>query len=176
MNMLDVSLLELVHSVSNPTLDRLAVFLTQLGGAIFITALVSVTAAGLLWQRRRQAATLLVVTIGGAGMLNIMLKLLFQRDRPTLWEALAIEHTYSFPSGHAMASSALAFALIILVWHTKWRLVALLCGAFYITIIGLTRMYLGVHFPSDIIAGWIVSLGWTYLVYRAVYGLKPHKP
>ena len=68
-----------------------------------------------------------------------------------------------------MASSALALALIILCWRTRWRWLALIGGAIYMIIIGLSRIYLGVHYPSDILAGWCVSLVWVLLLAGLVY-------
>lgn len=169
---LDVTILKLLHSTSTPWLDHLAVAITQLGGAVFITVVVALLAIGLLTRRQTGAALTLILTVGGAGILTIGLKLLFQRGRPSLWDVLTVETTYSFPSGHAVASSALGFALIILLWRTRWRTLSLAIGTGYIIAVGLTRMYLGVHFPSDVFAGWLISLGWALLVYWGVRKLS----
>ncbi len=175
MQLFDITILEFFHSLSSPWLDRAAVTLTQLGGAIFITVFTATTTAGLLIKNHLRSAAYLAIAVGGAGLLNLGLKLLFQRDRPALWEVLTIETTYAFPSGHAMASSALAFALIALLWRTKWKRTAIFIGLIYVAIIGFTRVYLGVHFPSDVIAGWAISLGWVLLVFRAAYWREPHR-
>ena len=161
-----------VNSLASPQLDTVAVILTQLGGVVGVVAL-TVGFALLLWGRQlRRMAVLLVAGVGGAVTLNLLLKLFFQRDRPQLWERLVTENSYSFPSGHAMASSALAFSLVIVFWPTRWRWLALFGAGFYMTIIGLTRLYLGVHYPSDVLAGWMVSLVWVAIT---VYILTYHR-
>ena len=75
-----------------------------------------------------------------------------------------VEHSSWFPSGHAMASSALALSLIVIFWSTKWRWLVLAGAIFYVVIIALTRLYLGVHYPTDILAGWAVSCAWVAIV------------
>src|SRR5690606_17364220 len=77
------------------------------------------------------------------------------------WPPLAPETSFSFPSGHAMQSMALATALLVLAWNTRWRWPVLLAGAAFTGIVGLSRVYLGVHFPSDVLAGWCASLAWA---------------
>lgn len=63
-----------------------------------------------------------------------------------------------------MASAALACAVIYLAWRTKYRWFTLVLGAIYVGVIGLSRVYLGVHYPSDVVAGWCVSIIWSYVV------------
>ena len=67
------------------------------------------------------AAVFATVALGGAGLLNVATKLTFARERPTLWQSIAPETTYSFPSGHAMGSMSLALVLVLLCWPTRWR-------------------------------------------------------
>jgi undecaprenyl-diphosphatase len=71
-----------------------------------------------------------------------------------------------------MASSVLAFTIIALLWKTRWRWPAVTLSTIYFLYIGLSRVYLGVHFPSDVLAGWCISLTWVLLVSKALY-LKP---
>jgi undecaprenyl-diphosphatase len=63
-----------------------------------------------------------------------------------------------------MASSALAFSLIVIFWRTRWRWWIIAAGVLYMVTIGFTRLYLGVHYPTDIIGGWVVSMGWVAIV------------
>src|SRR3990167_6860759 len=106
----------------------------------------------------------LLLAGASAGLLNFGLKLLFGRSRPELWTHLVTESSYSFPSGHAMLSSALALALVSIFWGTKYRVTVAIGAALYIAMIGFTRLYLGVHYPSDIIAGWCASFAWVIIV------------
>lgn len=166
----DEAALHTVNSVASPLLDALVVSTTQLGGVLGVMVL-TIGIAMLLWRRRRRSmAALLVTGVSGAVLLNLLLKAFFQRDRPQLWERLVTENSYSFPSGHAMASSALAISLMVIFWPTRWRWVAVAAAASYMVVIGLTRLYLGVHYPSDVLAGWAVSSVWvSMVVYVVIY-------
>lgn len=165
----DESVLQMVNGISSPFLDLFMVGLTQLGG---IAGAMTLTAGGatLLWVRRkRQKAVILVAGVSGAAVLNILLKAAFQRDRPELWERIVTEHSFSFPSGHAMGSSALAFSLIVIFWQTRWRWLVVSLAVLYMASIGFTRLYLGVHYPTDVLAGWIVSAAWIVALVSAIY-------
>ena len=164
----DVPLLRLIHGLSVPWLDVLVKAITQLGGTLFILPVFVVLLIWFYQRRKFEAARLLLFIVGGAGVINMTLKLLFHRARPALWQALVTEHSFSFPSGHAMASSALAFAVMAICWRTKWKWHAVILGSLYILMIGFTRLYLGVHYPSDIIGGWCISLAWALVVYRTL--------
>lgn len=103
-----------------------------------------------------------------AGILNPLLKLLFGRERPTLLH-LVVEKTSSFPSGHAVASmilfGTLIFILPSLIKQHSLRLQLQVILGLLILFIGISRVYLGVHFPSDILAGYALSLSWLLFSY-----------
>ena len=101
------------------------------------------------------------LAVGGAALLNQVANYLLTRPRPALWEVLHPELSYGFPSGHAMAAAALATTLGFLLWPTRWRWPAAGLGAAWKLGMGWTRMYLGVHYPSDVLAGWLGSVGWV---------------
>lgn len=153
-----------IHHLATPNLDRLAIIVTNAGSAEAVIAITLLVTGWLLYRRHRFDALLLVSGVGGASVANILLKLMFHRDRPSLWAPLITEHSYSFPSGHAMASSALGFCLIYLAWSNRWRWAVLLFASAYIIFVGISRLYLGVHYPSDVIAGWCVSFIWVSIV------------
>lgn len=157
----DQPILEWLHARQSPGLDQLALVFTQAGGPTVMT-LVGVGISGLLlWRRQRAAAWFFALSVGGAMGLNLAAKLLFGRPRPALWESIAPAKFYSFPSGHAMGSAALAAALAFLVWRTRWRWPVVVLGTLFALGVGLSRNYLGVHFPSDVLAGWFCSVGWV---------------
>ncbi len=79
----------------------------------------------------------------------------------------------AFPSGHATGSFALATAVAVLAWPTRWRLAVIAGGALFVVAVGLSRLYLGVHFPSDILAGWCVALAWVALLRIAFSRVLP---
>ena len=106
-------------------------------------------------------------------VLNIALKEAFQRIRPSLFEEVATLHSYSFPSGHSMASAAVYGSVAVLVARAcpAWERLALTSAAALVLLIGTSRIFLGVHWPTDVLAGWaggaFVALVGTYLLKRA---------
>lgn len=137
---------------------------TFFGSTLMVTLVTIAIISWLAVKRRVREALTVAFMIGGAAVINTLLKLSFQRQRPTILQALVSEQSFSFPSGHAMASAALACVVVYLAWRSKYRWLALVLGAIYVGIIGLTRVYLGVHYPSDVVAGWCVSIIWSYVV------------
>lgn len=168
----DEAILLAVNRLEAPFLDSIAVAITQLGGLIGMVLLVAMCVVVLWLHRRRARAVFIVLSVTGAGLLNLLLKSIYQRDRPELWERLVTENTFSFPSGHAMASSALAFGLMVAFWHTRYRWIVVIGAGIYMVAVAFTRLYLGVHYPTDILAGWIVSGMWVSAVTVAVYYRK----
>lgn len=146
----------------SPRRTRLVRAVTELGGVTAVPV-VALTAAGYLATVRgsRRPAALLTVSLVGSTVINSVLKVMYRRARPTFFAHIVQEKSYSFPSGHAMASAALAGCACVLAWRTRWRAPVLAGSAVYVPTIGATRVYLGVHFPSDILAGWCVSLAWV---------------
>lgn len=166
--MYDEQVLQWINSYSTPWLDAFMAGLTELGGFIGVL-LITAGIVAVAWRRGwRQGALMVAIGVSGAALLNILLKAFFQRDRPELWERIVTENSYSFPSGHAMASSALAISLILLLWPTKWRWLVTGLSLAFMGLIAFTRMYLGVHYPTDILAGWLVSMAWVAAVFAIV--------
>lgn len=143
--------------------------ITNLGGRM-ATIVIGLGVA--LWLLLRQHKLLLIswaVAIIGNSVLNFVLKFAFQRARPTFDNPLLVESFYSFPSGHAMGSvvmyGMLAYILSVLVADLRWKRMALACiTIWFILFIGFSRMYLGVHYFSDIAAGYAAGLGWLTIV------------
>ena len=157
----DVTILRWEHAHATPALDRLAVGLSTVGGPGPMLGLAAALLAGFWLGGRRRAAGLFALAVGGAMLLNLAVKLAFGRPRPTLWVSILPATYYSFPSGHAMGSAAVAAALGFLLagWRGRWAL--WLGGAAFALGVGWSRVYLGVHYPSDVLAGWVGSLGWV---------------
>lgn len=157
----DERLLRAVHARATPTLDGLMLLFTRVGAPLPMIGFVALALLLLLLRGRRADALFLILAVGGAATLNFLAKLLFQRARPALWLSLRPEADYGFPSGHAMGSLAVVVALASLFWATRWRWAILALGTVFVIGVGLSRVYLGVHYPSDILAGWSASLAWV---------------
>jgi membrane-associated phospholipid phosphatase len=157
----DAPILQSLHHHASPVLDRLAVFFTVVGNTGPMIAAGVLTTAALAYLGRRRTAWLFALGVGGSMLLTQVIKHVATRPRPTLWVSLRPEHTFSFPSGHAMDTAALAAALFfVLPRHRRaWALAPLFALS-----VGWARMYLGVHFPSDVLAGWSSAVGWVLLV------------
>ncbi len=159
---------------SNAALDRIMLGLSLVGGYPLLGFSALLFAFFLLRSRRHQAI-FVTLCIGGISALNVSAKMIFQRARPDLWVSLAPEPDYSFPSGHAMLSSGGVAMLLILLWRADsrllhWRLPAALLGVSFVIAVGASRLYLGVHYPSDILAGWLASCAWVALIRLATAG------
>jgi membrane-associated phospholipid phosphatase len=157
----DVSVMRLEHRASTPALDSAALVLSGLGSSAGLALLAGSLALVLLLHRRRGDAVFLVGTLASVGPLVAALKDVFARPRPALWHSIAPAAGFSFPSAHAAASLTLAVAVTALAWRTRWRWPAIVGGASFVLGVGLSRVYLGVHYPSDVVAGWCIAAAWT---------------
>ncbi|MGI4741662.1 MAG: phosphatase PAP2 family protein [Janthinobacterium lividum] len=164
----DAPLLLALHRHATPALDQAAVFFTVVGNTGPMIAAGVLTTAALVRAGRRRDAWLFVAGLGGSMLVTQVIKYAVARPRPALWVSLRPEHTFSFPSGHAMDTAALAAALFfVLLRHRRaWVLAPLFALA-----VGGARMYLGVHFPSDVLAGWSSAVGWVLLVQLVAGGV-----
>lgn len=159
---LDTAILLAIQKLHSPLLDRIMLGITALGDPIILLLLsLGWGVKALFYRRRSQATTLGIITVGAIG-LNCWLKLLFGRARPALWDRLIHVGLHSFPSGHAMVSIAtygfLGYCLAKQFPQRQRQIFAL--TAILIGAIGLSRLYLGVHWPTDVAAGYVVGLVW----------------
>ena len=158
----DHRILVFLHAHASPAQDAAALWLSRLGGPVGAPVLAGSIALGLWLAHQRRAWAFFSLAIVGAELLNLLAKYLLARTRPALWVSLAPETSYSFPSGHSMAAAALAATLGFLLWSTRARWPALALGSLWALGMGWSRLYLGVHYPSDVLAGWVGSVGWVW--------------
>jgi len=166
----DAPILLFMHSHATPLLDQVMLFFSLIGYRFGVVPTDVGILLILLWRRHWGDALFWSLAVGGAAVLNVAAKHSFSRIRPELWLSIAPEKTFSFPSGHAMGSMALVTALAVLTWPTRWRWPVLILGSLFVLFVGLSRVYLGVHYPSDILAGWAASLGWVLGLSVILYG------
>ena len=157
----DKPILLFFHSHANAVLDVTMIFFTRAGSAAALVPLDVLVFLYLLWRRDRMQAVFWPLAVAGAALLNQLAKHVFARIRPDFWISSLPESTFSFPSGHAMQSMAVVAGLVVLTWDGRWRWPVMLIGVCFVLLVGLSRIYLGVHFPSDILAGWTASLAWV---------------
>ncbi|GAA0361310.1 phosphatase PAP2 family protein [Bacillus horti] len=163
----DLSVLSAISKLVNPLLTSIMLFFSFIGNpssVVVLTILIMFFLYVIL--RHRRELILLATVMLGTSILNILLKLIFQRVRPEI--NILIEQTgYSFPSGHSMG----AFSLYAILTFILWRHVPSKLGRFFLILfstcmiitIGISRLYLGVHYPSDVIGAYFISGFWVFL-------------
>jgi len=170
----DAAVRNAVHAWAAPSFTFIMLGVTQLGSGPFLLGVGTLAVWRLAASGRKHAALLLAVAALGGEALDQILKLCFQRPRPEAFFGLAVPPTFSFPSGHALTATCFYGVLAALLAArtrllagkaTLWALAAAL-----VALIGLSRVYLGVHYPSDVLAGYAAAVVWLAAV-RAGYGL-----
>lgn len=149
------------HLISD-NITPIAKGITQLGGAIFLIGVATIL---LIIIKNKKIGIQIWVNLAISTLLNVILKHIVQRPRPTEYRIID-ETGYSFPSGHSMVSAAFYGFLIYLIYknvknkYLKWTLITML--SMLIILIGTSRIYLGVHYTSDVLAGFLISI--SYLI------------
>lgn len=152
----------LISNIINPSITPIAIVITSIGGAIVIAALAIDV---LILVKNRKISFSIILNLVIATILNIILKNIVQRPRPDEYR-LITETGYSFPSGHSMVSMAFYGYFIYLTFkylkNKKLKVLLIIFLSILIILIGITRIYLGVHYTSDVIAGFLISI--CYLI------------
>ena len=164
----DAPIMLWLHQMASPSVDKFFVLMSRLG---YMWGVVPIDVGILAWlviRRRFRDGLFFGLAIIGSLVINLVAKNHFARVRPDLWLSLAPETSFSFPSGHAMASITLGVALILLFWPTRWRWLVFFFAFLFALLVGLSRIYLGVHYPSDILAGWTAGTAWVVAMYQLV--------
>jgi undecaprenyl-diphosphatase len=157
-----------VHAHASPARTVFMRWATQSGSLVPLTSLSVIGVGGLCFLKQWRRAGMLAIVMVGTWILNDTLKDVFQRARPNPYFGILPPHNYSFPSGHSLFSFCF-FGLIgamfipqLKTWAQRvaaWAAVAIL-----IFLVGFSRVYLGVHYPTDVVGGWLVGLAWVSTV------------
>ncbi|MEO8557945.1 MAG: phosphatase PAP2 family protein [Rhodospirillales bacterium] len=161
-------------------LQQTALQITALGSTTILTLITLAAIAWLLLLRKRGEALLLAVAIGGGALLSTLLKDGFARPRPDLVPHGDLVHSLSFPSGHAMSSAVVYLTLAVLLArfqpHRRLKIYLVSLAIALTVLIGVTRVYLAVHWPSDVLAGWCMGSAWALLCWTvASRWMKDHR-
>lgn len=163
----DEAIMRAVHTIDNPGTHRVMHAVTQLGSHAAIGTAAGLTALMMIRRGRRHDAWTVVVSTGGAMAINTILKNIFRRQRPKeLARKIKLPRSHSFPSGHSLLSAA---TYPIVAHHLVERqslavqAAAHTLAGLIITGVGFSRVYFGVHFPSDVLGGFAAGFGWLGL-------------
>jgi undecaprenyl-diphosphatase len=169
----DRAVLLWIHTTFPSWLDGPMRILTALGYYWFVLLLLVVIVAFFYQRGWRLSAILLLVSTAGSAVLTTVLKSVFQRARPELFDSGYQASFYSFPSGHATVAVGLYGMLTVVLAYrlrgtARWAVAV--SGILVVLLIGFSRLYLGVHYPTDVVAGYLAALLWLVCV-GAVYAL-----
>ena len=144
--------------------DHVFAAITFLGNALIISAGTGLIGFWLARQRNWKKLILLFSSVAGGALLNLVLKNIFQRSRPTIPGAYMVETGFSFPSGHSMVSlifyGVIAYLALSYIKSKKWKVFITVITLMICALIGFSRLYLGVHFLTDVLAGWAAGGLW----------------
>src|SRR6185436_651007 len=157
-----------VHQLASPAMTVIMRFLSFVGSTIVLTIGTIMVVVWFAMRKWGRESKLFTATMIGGGLLNVTLKLTFKRARPEPFFDLTPPETYSFPSGHSLASAcffgALAALLTARIKDRRTKLIVwIVCAAMFLSI-GFSRIYLGVHHTTDVIAGFVAALIWILVV------------
>ncbi len=168
LRLLDEQLLVFISKLRLSALNGSAVDITALGSATVLT-LFTLVGTALLWLNEDRRGCLYLLTNGaGAGIGTQALKHLFTRERPDVVSRLVEVSGFSYPSGHSLAATSFYLSLMFLSWRyfrgLRARTVTLACTLALIAGVCFSRLYLGVHYPSDVVSGACLGASWTCLL------------
>jgi undecaprenyl-diphosphatase len=160
----DDSLITWIQGMESQGMTRWMELFTWIGSGIPVVIITILSMVVLyVFLRHRRELLFLGCVIAGSAILNSLLKLMFQRARPTIHRIIEVSG-YSFPSGHSMAAFSLYGGLAFLIWKhiptVAGRVLMIIVSAMFILMIGMSRIYLGVHYPSDVVGGYFMSGCW----------------
>ncbi|MFI5693754.1 phosphatase PAP2 family protein [Kribbella sp. NPDC051586] len=162
-------------------LSHVAQTITFIGSVPVLTALTIVAATMLrILTRRWRPAIIITVGMAGAASLTYILKILIGRHRPDSSLVIGtVDHGFSFPSGHTLSSTVFFLLLAALLWYSnssrKIKIAGAIAAAALSIAMGLSRVYLGYHWATDVLAGWTVALTWLCLIATAVHVIETRR-
>jgi undecaprenyl-diphosphatase len=174
---IDVAIMHWLNAQGTPRLDKVARSVTELGSGL-VMAIMALLVSTFLWiHGQRRAVALLWIGLAGVYLMDEILKDLFARARPEVFTWRTLRPTgYAFPSGHSLNATVgytlFAFLVARLESTRRLRVGTFLVAALIILSVALSRVYLGVHYPSDVVGGMLVGFAWAMACVLAVYVVR----
>jgi undecaprenyl-diphosphatase len=173
----DTTVREYIHAYASETITRMMTAVSFTGKVGFLVALGSLITVLFLYLRRYRWLVVFLVTMTGEILLELELKALYMRQRPEPFFNLPLPESYSFPSGHALGAFCFYGILTWLVSRSirgrRLKILIFTMAGIWIFLIGFSRVYLGVHYPSDVLAGFLAGMIWTAGVVTTERYLRP---
>jgi undecaprenyl-diphosphatase len=163
----DVAVLRYIETHQTPFLDNAAIEITFLGTGLIVMTIVIVSGMFLWLTKHKHSALLLIVATTGSILVNNLLKMGFDRPRPQVFEWGQHTVSSSFPSGHAMSAATVYMTVAYLAARLQRRhisrVLTLIAATIVVVLIAISRLYLGVHYPTDVAAGVLIGIAWAAL-------------
>lgn len=175
----DVQLTQWLHEHSRPLLTQCLLALTHLHDTIVVSVVSALITLYFIWKKRWYAALVTLLVIQGGMLLNLLAKQAFHRARPSFENPLVTLTTYSFPSGHVVASTAFygVLAALLISQTTSWvrACCIALTAVVMVVLVAFSRMYLGAHYLSDVLAGFLEAIAWLALCLTAIQAYRDYR-
>jgi membrane-associated phospholipid phosphatase len=175
----DVQLSDWLHTHGSPSATTAMKLITSLGSTAVVSCLAGLFGVYLLWRRQLHWLTAMLLSVFGGMGLNRLLKFAFQRPRPNFSDPILSLTGYSFPSGHTMVATVLygVLAAFLISRISRWpmRVLVGVLAACLIALVGFSRIYLGAHYLSDVMAAIVEGLAWLSLCLTAVFSERRYR-
>ena len=177
--LIDVDIAHWLHAHANPSLTKFMLVITYMHGVVGIIVLSLLVGIVFIWKKEWYWLLALAVSVGGGMLINVLVKHAFHRTRPSFDDPLLLLTTYSFPSGHTAGATLFYGALTTYLfyhihsWH--WRAAIVASAVLMVFAVGVSRMYLGVHYLSDVLGAIAESIAWLALSLTTVSALRRRK-
>jgi len=169
---LDAEIAQWLHRRTEMPLTRVVLVVTDLQSTVAIACYAAIAGVWFAACRQWREFTTVAVAVGGGLLLNVLMKHAFQRARPTFDQPLLTLASYSFPSGHVAASTVFYGLLVAWIFgrtrRVLWRVLAVAAALAMIVLVAFTRMYLGLHYLSDVVAAFAEGVAWLAICFSAL--------
>ncbi len=179
LTLVDAQLAAWFHVHSTPLITQFMLIIGYLQGTLGMSIYALLFGIFLMWRKQRYWLLTLILTVPGGMLLNVLMKQIFHRARPSFTDPIITLTTYSFPSGHVAGATlfygVLAAFLVTHISKWRWRAVIVLVAILLVALVGLSRIYLGVHYLSDVLAAVAEGVAWLALCLTAIHTLRQRR-